>query len=607
VGNESYNTFSDKDARMAESFSDTAEATEKKGKKKKKKLLDLPIGAFESTNVTEKPDKDAKPKTKDVLDDLFPAEQKKPPEAEKSDADLEISDILDDTEDLDSLESLGDLSVAELEEFAPQIIEAEEQGLQQELVRVAEGSPQETEILTAASFLELAKEKQAAGQDLGESLQAAKEEIMQELGIDAAEGEAVPEEDVDMQELAEQVVAEALEDDDTEPGIPTIPTVPTAGAPLPLMPIRPVAHTSMASPLHGAGAPPAGTPIGPVIGGSNFGPSFGPNALPPTPNVVAPKAPEVSEKNNPVGNILLGGFLGYLVGRRHGRIKAQEKMMPIQKSLEKKLKEVQAEVVVKTTEVRKATAEHIATKGELEQARIIQKVEAKIQNRAEQQAAARPAAEVAAERSAATPAERVVAAPERTAAPSRPEAARPQLPRLERLGSVIVPAPEAVPATRTSPEKAVAVMPERELLQVASKIEVGGVTAKVLYEQGRLEKQDLQLVVQEYVRGSSRFERVLIDKLHPPRASETGERLAGPGGSQTQPGGGGSPTGGGMAYQSPAQFQQQPSQPVDAALGAADNRLAQDMLEHKQPSKTPVWAGITVLIVVVVLLAVLLF
>ncbi|MCA9333145.1 hypothetical protein KDA00_04735 [Candidatus Saccharibacteria bacterium] len=63
---------------------------------------------------------------------------------------------------------------------------------------------------------------------------------------------------------------------------------------------------------------------------------------------------EFQLKRRRAGDLLLGGIVGYMIGRRRGRINTENKLKPIQEKLEKQVSSLQDTIATKELEIRKA-------------------------------------------------------------------------------------------------------------------------------------------------------------------------------------------------------------------------------------------------------------
>ncbi len=194
------------------------------------------------------------------------------------------------------------------------------------------------------------------------------------------------------------------------------------------------------------------------------------------PNAISTEEAYYSERRVQLRGLLVGGIVGYLIGRRRGRIKTEKRLLPVQNKLEKEVQSLQANLLEKEIVIRQASAE-------------------------KRRAALSPASErlitIAAEQK------------RWQAAESQPAAFK--LPP-ERIGHVLmtVERGRAVPgakvelpagAQKLSIEKQVATMPRAELLAVSEKIAVEGTTLRQIYETHLVGERGLRRLVMEHLSG----------------------------------------------------------------------------------------------------------
>jgi hypothetical protein len=206
--------------------------------------------------------------------------------------------------------------------------------------------------------------------------------------------------------------------------------------------------------------------------------------------------------------LLVGGIVGYLVGRRRGRIKTEKKLQPIQNKLEKEVKSLHTRLSDQEYALRQA----VARRNEQQPAQVTAPNEL-LKKSAGIERAARPIAKQ----------------PER---PARIEA-RPlynsKVP-LERIGGHVLVAAEAITAKRVSKaeadapkviltpekpaapqqskpeksamsEKEVMTMNRSELLLLSEKIVVDGASLRQVYETHLVGERGLRRLVSEYLQG----------------------------------------------------------------------------------------------------------
>lgn len=250
-------------------------------------------------------------------------------------------------------------------------------------------------------------------------------------------------------------------------GSPPVPPIPGGGAGgLPPMPPLYPTYTGGYMPPSGGGAPP-----------TRF------NTAPASPNTL--QTVYANERRAIAQGLLVGGIVGYLIGRRRGRIKTEKRLMPIQKKLERQVTDLHAAVAEKEQTVRKLAAEKVwALKTEEQRQRFTESL--------------RP----------------TVVQP---ASAERSTASQKSLPRAERLGRVLVESPAVIlgSAAAIGVERSrearkplmvntkVEAYNTEELKQAAEKIRIDNTTLKELYDGGRLDEKAVRRVLTEFVEGRS--------------------------------------------------------------------------------------------------------
>jgi len=308
---------------------------------------------------------------------LFSGEKDSSDDQESSDYDTEdkkslFAELIDRKEDVEP-ESV------EVDDVDPFIGSAdyEDDLLNEEFQEVVEGRlddveasiesapPAEVEEFVAdASFLSSVGDKMAEGVPPQEAIEDAMEETIEDqepdLGneenefIGFEQNDTEPEEDPDPP--AQQPVS--------KPRSTSSPTTPPPVIP-PLL--TPASNT----PGNGGGAGPGGYGRGGGRGQPPMPPT--PNTPPPTggntapqpasPNVLTPDSPDVSRMNEIYyrdkrrGDLLLGGAIGYLFGRRRGRKKAEARLEPVISAKEDAIEDLKGDLERSEETVRKAAAE----------------------------------------------------------------------------------------------------------------------------------------------------------------------------------------------------------------------------------------------------------
>ncbi len=177
--------------------------------------------------------------------------------------------------------------------------------------------------------------------------------------------------------------------------------------------------------------------------------------------------------------LVVGALVGYLVGRRRGRIKTEKRLMPVQKKLEKQVKSLQTELLTTESMVRQKVRERT-------QGKVVER--------------------------ATIP----VAKPER----QKISASIPP----ERIGHVVMAANanrEVTPVkkpnrteTQTARNQA-ETMSRQQLLSVSEKVTVEGTTLRKIYETQLISEKGLRRLVAEHLRGGNvtrALQRELVER-----------------------------------------------------------------------------------------------
>jgi hypothetical protein len=387
--------------------------------------------------------------------------------------------------------------------------------------------PEMTEAETQNVAQQIAGERRAeiaeAPVDMNPEAQAETEAVLEfydnmlEKGMDpeaaaaatAVLSEAAPETPVDAGAEQEQAEEDAAASATAAAGSTPLspPTPPIPGSPRPPMP----------SPTGGGG-------YGGYGGG--YGGGHGAAPTPPAPGgpSAAPKAPDAGfdsdryDRSHAFSNLMVGGVVGYLIGRRRGRIKTERKLLPIQNKLEKEVTALTQTIAQKETIVRQAARNQVHQKTEITGLN-------------------RPLGE---QMSVPAPAREMVILDRRERAPTKPVSAAELhkssniLPPPERIGKVLVAAetevvatiatevlrpvkkPEAAPVpTQRSVEKQVEVLSRNELLTLSEKVIVEGSTLRQVYETNLITERGLRRLIVEYLRGGDvarAFKHELVER-----------------------------------------------------------------------------------------------
>ncbi len=360
----------------------------------------------------EKPDAEA-PKR---LFELFDTDKK---EDEKTEQPKE--ELVETAEAGEGVEApLEELAEDEKQQVAEQYVEARAVEVDQELTRTPENTLEATAIQANASLLEHIQDKLHGDAPVtAEMLDQAVADTLHDLQIEDVPAEAPAELAADDIELVAPEVIESLSAGGYhEEPLAILP-------PVEMVPSEPTPEQASAKPAE-------------------------------------PEIVTVPRRRREAANLLIGGTLGYMLGRRRGRLRTEAALVPVQEKLTKQVKDLHEQIAVREEKIRKLSYEQALQN--MPQVQLEQPI-------------------VRAEK----PMERIgnLVATERLA----------QFKAAER---------------RKSPD----VMTLSDLLVAAKGIKIEQSTAAKMYEAGRLNQEDLRQLVRAQARGE-KLEPILRERLKP--------------------------------------------------------------------------------------------
>ena len=194
---------------------------------------------------------------------------------------------------------------------------------------------------------------------------------------------------------------------------------------------------------------------------------------------------------------LVGGLIGYLIGRRRGRIKTEKRLVPIQKKLERQVKNLQQNVERQEFTIRQTAMEHIRQQSAetfertREKAAFITRIDGLRDRSAHTAEGGEAFATAGQERQQID--QVLVATAEALSAATKETASR----RSER------PRPAAEKAPALPLDKHVETLKQKDLLELSGKIVVEGVSLRHVYESHQIGEQALRRIVSEHLRGGN--------------------------------------------------------------------------------------------------------
>lgn len=214
----------------------------------------------------------------------------------------------------------------------------------------------------------------------------------------------------------------------------------------------------------------------------------------------------VENRRKQAANLLVGGAVGYLIGRRRGRIKTEKRLLPVQEKLKKQVSTLHGKIAEREEQIRNLASEKVRNSPETKDKPTVQKPEVRI--------------------------------PENSAIAEK--LATPKPSKLEKLVKTIIPPIERAPEKTERREiKRADELALPELLAVAKRMEFHGVAVDQLYERGRIDSLGLRRAVDEFLQGRQ-FEAALIENMHRYESPEYLKVAAVQAGGAGQAGGGNS-------------------------------------------------------------------
>lgn len=489
------NNSSDKDEKMKRKFdslSETDKTPEKKEKPSKRKKIPL--------FLTEKPED-----SKEVEPPKHPKiEEAKVEKSKEGHDDKEKPEV--PIEHLDETERV---------EAASEYIQAVEEDARQELGSAIPESSGEAESAASVAFLEALGDKVQERGDiddviLDEALSEAAQQLGLEEGVDD-DTEVVWDNDPEAGEENQEEAEDGTDDEDqtqtTNPPTPPQPPTPPVSARSapggPVGPSPPTPPTPPVPPMPPPQAPNPPGPPGPPLGGLPMGPNF--NAQPFSPNMAAVnpninQLQNVMDRRHRARDLLVGGIVGYMIGRRRGRIRTEKKLLPVQEKLEKEVKQLHQSIADKELQIRTLAAKQFEVTPE-RSPKQTEKIQA-LKKESTQT--------VIFEKPEKTKAEAKELRPETSGAQEKVEPVE-MAKDVDRAMPEVVymhgpeirqPAKEKVETKekKLSP-RAVSQLSLPMLLTIAEEVQVGNRSLRNMYEQGDLSKDELREAVKSHIAG----------------------------------------------------------------------------------------------------------
>lgn len=456
-------------------------------------------------------------------DDDESQEKKASKKAERTGSKERKAEDKHEKRDRDNTVPLEKLAADETSVIAAELARLRAEAARQELTDAPKDSTEESEASAVAEFDEALQNNLEDGQSLDEALENAEAVVAEHLDSEAvAESDEL--DDTLVSEVEEDISAETiteddvLEDDTTDLPITTHGrngggTGGTTTSARPTPSPGGAGHGSGGSGRGGGAGAGAGGGAGgqgppPVVPPAPQGPAPGGNVQPQpaansAPNLNAPAAAntapdQATEQQSMAPYLLTGGLIGYLVGRRRGRIKTEKRLLPVQKSLEKEVSNLEKQIILREEKIRKLSQKQAEAKP-LPPKLVVERKPVQ---------GITPTLESVVMRAVSRNKER-----------SRSEKAETvsRQPRVasEKLGKLVFKRETNSGSQSEQRQKPVEIMTVAEVLVIAKQIKVEQIDVKRLYETGRLDDKGVRRVVRAFLNGEA-YKRVLQEELRSP-------------------------------------------------------------------------------------------
>jgi hypothetical protein len=371
-----------------------------------------------------------------------------------------------------------------------------------ELDSAPEHSDAELEATAAAAFLDKIGAKLDNGEALEEdSMDQALAEVAEDLSLETLEEEPEPTQESDANEPLEGPETHTEENEDDGPSTSSVPPIVPPATPQPATSTVP--HSG-AGGTGGGGLPPNIPPAGVPT----------PPTTPPSPSVAprfnqAPTTQESSENSHSHSKYVLGGgIVGYLIGKRRGRIKSEAKLLPIQKKLEKNAEDLHGQLISKEEKLRKMVIANKQKLGRVDRSHVKQRLEAEKQKRAAKLSIIEavpgnnsPRVDVLVDAEKTQKIESLITHKTESIAPNTEPAA---------IGDK---AEQSIRSPELSP------ISDKQVIEIAKKVEIGNSKLEDLYRNGRIDIKQMREVVDAYIAGKS-IENLIVRHLRPERLEQ---------------------------------------------------------------------------------------